>query len=145
MIEFNYQAYQVRYSKYYRELEISVNQKIDFKKMMMFEYDEFDNIVNECKVDRSTDTKRRNPKQWQRHDTNELTMMRELSTIYYLHDQDLEWLSLNWRKYRASKMSKSIRRMILIMFEEDYQYFPTLKEIKEGLIKYQICQIQLEA
>lgn len=62
--------------------------------------------------------------------------MREISTIYYLHDTDLEWLSLNWRKYRACKMSKSIRRMILIMFEEDYQYFPTLKEIKEGLIKY---------
>ena len=46
------------------------------------------------------------------------------------HNTDLEWLSLNWRKYRASKMSKSMRRMILLMFQEDYQYLPSLKDIR---------------
>lgn len=38
-------------------------------------------------------------------------------------------------------MSLSIRRMILIMFEEDYQYLPCLREIKEGLIKAQTRQL----
>ena len=33
---------------------------------------------------------------------------------------DLEWMSFNYRKYRAANMSPSKRRMILIMFEEDY-------------------------
>ena len=31
-------------------------------------------------------------------------------------------------------MSKSNRRMTLLLFEEDYQYFPSLKEIRDGLI-----------
>lgn len=41
-------------------------------------------------------------------------------TEMYMDDTDLEWLSLNWRKFRAQKMSKSNRRMILQMFEIDY-------------------------
>ena len=32
--------------------------------------------------------------------------------------------------------------MILQMFEEDYQYFPSLREIRDGLIKAQIQILQ---
>lgn len=53
-------------------------------------YDELDNIVSECKVDRSTDSKRLNHQQWQRHETDELTMMRELCIINNLQYQDTE-------------------------------------------------------
>ena len=35
-------------------------------------------------------------------------------------------------------MSDSTRRVILQMFEQDYQYFPTLREIRDGLIKGQM-------
>ena len=38
--------------------------------------------------------------------------------------------------------SKSNRRMTLELFEEDYQYFPSLKEIRDGLINAQIKMIE---
>ena len=34
-------------------------------------------------------------------------------------------------------MSESVRRIILIMFEEDYQYLPSLREIKDSLVRAQ--------
>ena len=52
-----------------------------------------------------------------------------------IHPTELEWMSLNYRKERAAKMSESKRRMILMMFQNDYQYFPSLKEIRDELIK----------
>ena len=41
-------------------------------------------------------------------------------------------------------MSLSVRRTILIMFEDDYQYLPTLRDIKDGLIRAQNKKIDLE-
>ena len=41
--------------------------------------------------------------------------------------------------------SKSDRRMVLELFEEDYQYFPSLKEIRDGLINAQIKMIEHES
>ena len=52
----------------------------------------------------------------------------------FINPTDLEWMSLNYRKYRAAKMSASYKRMILVMFEKDISYFPTLKEIRDELI-----------
>ena len=43
-----------------------------------------------------------------------------LSNSALLREQDLEWMSFNYRKYRMAKMSPSKRRMILQMFEEDF-------------------------
>ena len=34
----------------------------------------------------------------------------------FTNPTDLEWMSLNYRKERAAKLSKSKRRIILIMF-----------------------------
>ena len=56
-------------------------------------------------------------------------------SLDFIHNTNLEWLSLNWRKDRARKMSGSSRRLILIMVEEDYQYLPSLREIKDSLIR----------
>ena len=41
-------------------------------------------------------------------------------------------------------MSRSPRRLILEMFEQDYQYFPTLREIRDGLIKAQMKVLEEE-
>ena len=35
--------------------------------------------------------------------------------------------------------------MVLELFEEDYQYFPSLKEIRDGLINAQIKMIKHES
>ena len=51
---------------------------------------------------------------------------------------DLEWLSLNFRKVRASNMSTSNRRVLLIMFDQNTQYFPSIREIRDGIIKAQL-------
>ena len=57
-------------------------------------------------------------------------------TKVFLNDKvDFDWLALNWRKYRAAQLDSSDRRMILKMFENDPAYFPTLREIRDGLIK----------
>lgn len=50
---------------------------------------------------------------------------------------DYEWLSLNWRNYRVTKIDNSYRRTILYLVEQDYQYFPTLNEIRDGLLEGQ--------
>ena len=60
----------------------------------------------------------------------------------FTYDTDLEWLSLNWRKFRASQISASFRRLILYMFERDFEYFPTLREIRDGLIGGQMQELE---
>ena len=39
-----------------------------------------------------------------------------ISDEHFIANEDLEWLSLNYRKERAARLSKSRKRMILIMF-----------------------------
>ena len=58
-----------------------------------------------------------------------------LSSLNFIESTNLEWMSLNYRKERANKLSKSKRRMVLIMFSKDISYFPTMKEIRDELIK----------
>lgn len=45
----------------------------------------------------------------------------------FIESTDFEWLSYNWRKYWASKMSRSSRRTILYMLNNDYEYLPSLR------------------
>ena len=59
-----------------------------------------------------------------------------------LQQNDLEWMSYNYRKYRTARMSLSKRRMILLMFEEDFKYFPTLRDIRDELILAQMKVIK---
>lgn len=62
-----------------------------------------------------------------------------------IYKTDLEWLSLNYRKMRAEKISDSQRRMILIMFQRDIKYFPSMREIRDGLVEAQIHEIQTKS
>ena len=85
-------------------------------------------------VRRTTENTRIRPNAGNRHDHLN-TGFQDSNGLSFIYKTDLEWMSLNYRKERAAKMSKSIRRMILIMFQDDYQYFPTLREIRDKLIK----------
>lgn len=60
----------------------------------------------------------------------------------FVEPTDLEWMSLNYRKERANKMSESKRRMVLVMFEVDYKYFPSPREIIDGVVKAQLDKIE---
>ena len=53
-------------------------------------------------------------------------------------------MSLNYRKEKAAKLSPSKRRMILIMFQRNIPYFPSLREIRDELIQAQINEITLD-
>lgn len=61
---------------------------------------------------------------------------------------NLEWLSINWRKYRASQISQSYRRVILNMWEgmvfNNLGFFPTLREIRDGLIGGQLIELEAQ-
>ena len=59
-----------------------------------------------------------------------------------MSENQLEWLSLNWRKYRASQLGQKLKTVILRMWEENYEYFPTLREIKDGLAEGQLKILQ---
>lgn len=61
-----------------------------------------------------------------------------------LYETNLEWLSLNWRKHRAQVISTSFRRIVLSMYEQEFNYFPTLREIRDDLIKGQIQLLEKE-
>ena len=58
----------------------------------------------------------------------------DINDLDLVHSTDLEWMSLNYRKVRAARLSPSKRRMILAMFELDLQYFPSLAEIRDELV-----------
>ena len=62
-------------------------------------------------------------------------------SIHFIEETKHEWMSLNYRKERANNLSKSKRRMILIMFQKDFSYFPTMKDIRDELIQAQMCEI----
>lgn len=60
------------------------------------------------------------------------------NALKFISSTDLEWLSLNYRKFRAAKLSKSNKRIVMVVFEKLMSYFPTLKEVRDELIKAQI-------
>lgn len=108
-----------------------------------------DEPPKEINIKRTSDNqrKRSNGGGKNRHDPFSSHFVQRLSTtldnsVSFLHFTELEWLSLNWRKYRAAQMSLSTRRMILYMFEHDYQYFPTLREIKDSLTRAEMRELK---
>ena len=85
------------------------------------------------KVRRSADNTRQRPNGFSRHDPFNSGNTRERAHSF-INETDFEWMSLNYRKVRAAKLSSSIRRMILVMFQENYKYFPSLRDIRDELI-----------
>ena len=101
---------------------------------------------NECqqpqefRVKRSESGERRRPDTRHRHDPEigGIVSDGQNQTSTFIFSTNLEWLSLNWRKWRAEQISTSIAQLILNMFDNDFEYFPTLKEIRDGLIGSQL-------
>ena len=83
---------------------------------------------------RSKDNIRKRPFSHKRHDPYEGNDEIRRSSNFFFNENNLEWLSINYRKFRAAQISKSNRRMVYLLFEEDYQFFPSLMEIRDGLI-----------
>ena len=63
------------------------------------------------------------------------------SETHFISETDLEWTSLNYRKEKAARLSPSRRRMVLMMYQKQFSYFPTIREIRDELIEGQIYQI----
>ena len=73
-------------------------------------------MINIVKVRRSKDNTRvHRPNGQNRHDPF-IGDYRNNEEKTLIVKTDLEWMSLNYRKQRAAKLSRSKRRMILIMF-----------------------------
>ena len=83
------------------------------------------------RINRCPSPSRLRPNRSQRHNPFATFGQKSGTALSFLSPTDLEWMSLNYRKERAAGMSPSKRRMILVMFEEDYQYFPSLREIRD--------------
>ena len=130
VLEFEYQAYTISGKKNFKCTNIVMG-TVDFDKFEMLTYVLSCNTV---KVRRTPDNVRQRPNGHKRHDPlsnldASVSMNKDL-----ISSSDLEWMSINYRKVRATKLSKSKRRLILVMFQKDLKYFPTLREIRDQLI-----------
>ena len=54
-------------------------------------------------------------------------------------------MSINYRKKKLAMISYSKRRIILAMYENSVQYFPSLREIRDELIEGQMYHIRLDS
>ena len=79
-------------------------------------FNSFDGQIKDKQIKRSVDNMRNRQNATNRHDPfNDQNDVQDL-TVRLIFLTDLEWLSLNYRKQRAAKLSNSKRRMILLMF-----------------------------
>ena len=67
-------------------------------------------------VRRTVDNVRKRANGCKRHNPFMDDLIGSLEGTDFINPTDLEWMSLNYRKVRAAKMSPSKRRMILLMF-----------------------------
>ena len=68
-----------------------------------------------------------------------------MDSVHFITMTQLEWLSVNYRKERAARLFSSRRRMILIMFQKDISYFPTIREIRDELIAAQLQKLHYDS
>ena len=54
-----------------------------------------------------------------------------------LSNTNVEWMSINYRMDKIANLSLSSKRVILILFQNNFQFFPTLREIRDQLIMSQ--------
>ena len=95
-------------------------------------------------VRRTVSNTRGRPNAARRHDPVYIDGSRN-SEAHFISDTHLEWTSLNYRKEKAAALSPSRRRMVLMMYQKQYPYFPTLREIRDELIEGQIDFIRTES
>lgn len=139
MLEFDYQSYRITGIEKFKESKIILG-IVNLETMQMIRNT---NTFDTVPVRRSIDNERKRQNGHNRHDPQvESDPGRE--SLHFISNTDVEWLSINYRKERAAKLSPSKRRMILILFQKDMSFFPSLREIRDELIKAQMMKIKYE-
>lgn len=89
---------------------------------------------------------RRNSRQ-NRHDPSNDAVYGDSNThsLSFISPTDFEWLSINYRKVKYAKLSGSKRRIILIMFDKEIPFFPTMLEIRDQLLNAMIFQLEQDS
>ena len=128
-MEFNYQAYIISGKDSFKNVDI-VRGTVNIDTNELTEK----STKKIIKVIRTPTNARKRPNAHRRHDPIVDEVSRE-SYFKFQYTEDLEYLSLNYRKERAAKMCSSNRRIVLMMFQKEVPYFPSLKEIRDELIE----------
>ena len=124
-LEFNFQAHFLSNLKEFRKVQILCG-VVDLENETFYDYSDF--FIG--MVRRTNNNSRGRPNAARRHDPVHFDGSRN-SEAHFISDTHLEWTSLNYRKEKAAALSPSRRRMVLIMYQKQYSYFPTLREIME--------------
>ena len=133
-LEFHYQAFKITEKTEFAVVEL-LQGSVDLQSLS---YVNNDDKSQSMAVRRTPNNERCRPNAEKRHNPVSDEELGRISLKKFLNDTDLEWLSLNYRKARAKRLTRSHRRMILIMFQKDISYFPSMKEIRDELIEAQI-------
>lgn len=90
--------------------------KVDFEKM---ELEIFGSVKRVVKVRRTKENKRIRPNAHKRHDP---TLLEDalLDPLEIYSSTDMEWMSINYRMEKAARLSQSKRRIILVMFSQEF-------------------------
>ena len=135
-LELNYQTLKLFGEERFKKVKI-VNGIVDLEKNIMTTIQ--NKSMLEIQRTKVNTRKRRNAER--RHDPLDFEGSR-LSDNHFISDTNLQWTSVNYRKEKFANISPSRRRMVLIMYQKQPSYFPTLREIRDELIEAQKNEIQ---
>ena len=115
-LEFHYQAYVMHGKNKFRYVNI-LSGLVDLEacQLTISSRLQKNNEATIIEVRRSRENTRKRPNPEKRHDPDVDDVFRQ-SSIHFISNTNFEWLSLNYRKEKAAKLSDSKRRMIILMF-----------------------------
>ena len=119
VLEFAYHVYTISGDKKYKTEKI-VQGVVDFDLMLMTLHEP--NHRTQITIRRTKDNKRSRQNAHLRHDPQykwDLQgdfSLNDVPSLKLVSCTDIEWMSINYRMHRAAKLSKSKRRVILILF-----------------------------
>ena len=135
-LEFNFQAFKISGKDSFKIFD-TVKGKVNFETLKI------EDILTKqiLEVRRTPNNARKRPNAYRRHDPLDELESR-ISSFGFHSQEQLEFLSINYRKQRAAKICTSKRRLIIIMFQKEIPYFPTLREIRDQLIQAQLHELK---
>lgn len=138
ILEYSYHAFLITgKNEQFRLVEIKLG-TVDMESSSLITMDE---PAREIHVRRSGDnSQRKRPNGKGRHDPFSARDGGQ-SSVSLTNVCEQEGLSHNWSLYRESQMPPSTRRTILFMFEHDFQYLPSLREIRDGLTRAEMTEL----
>lgn len=115
-------------------LHLPGKRQVDFEKMVYFD----ENIGEHLSIRRnlSDPQNRQRPKNSYDKKIENLKLYGRPTLLQFEKSEPgIEWLAQNWRKQRLSYISSSPYLTILSLFAEEHKFFPSVKEIMNGLIQ----------